>query len=312
MSKIVVLGAAGRLGGAAAKAFVKAGWTVSGVARGAKLKALPIGVEPIEADAMDEAALIAACEGADIILHAINPPYDKWPETVVPIARNVIAAAKATSATVMFPGNIYNYGTGLALDMDESHAGRTDVEKGNIRIAMEGLFEKAAKESGLRTIIIRAGDFFGGPAGGSWIDLMILKDAAKNKFVWPGPWDAIHAFAYVNDLADAFVRVAEKRDELDPFTTLHFRGYAITGNQMHRAAEEALGRSLSRGGAPWTMMKIGGLFNPMVREVIKMRYLWNIPHSLDNSRLEALIGQEPMTPLQDALKQSVEDLKLLG
>ncbi|WP_306120328.1 MULTISPECIES: NmrA family NAD(P)-binding protein [unclassified Roseitalea] len=310
MPTVAILGAAGRIGGAASKAFVEAGWTVRGVARGAKADALAAGVEPVRADAFDRSALIAACDGADVIVHAINPPYDKWRDTVMPLGETVVAAAEATGATVMIPGNVYNYGTGVSVDMDETMTARPDTEKGRIRVQLEALFADAAAARGVRTIVIRAGDFFGGTAPGSWFDLIILKDLKKNRFVWPGPWDCVHALAYMPDLAETFVRVADKRAELDPFATLHFRGHAVTGNQVHKAAETAAGRPLKRGSVPWPLFRLVGVVNPVVREVARMAYLWRVPHWLDNGRLTALIGKEPHTALDEAIREAVSDLQL--
>ena len=311
MQTVAILGAAGRNGDAVARAFVNAGWRVKGIARGAKVSTLAPGVEPVTADAFDRDALVAACAGADVIVHTLNPAYDDWTDTVLPLAENVLAAAEATGATVMIPGNVYIYGTTIGLDTKESDLVNGNTEKGRLRIAMEALFERAARDRGVRTVVIRAGDFFGGSRPGSWLDLMILKDLKKNRFTWPGPsWSMVHAFAYLPDLAETFVRIAEKRDALEPFTTLHFRGHAVTGEEMHMAAERAVGRPLKRAGVPWHVIRLIGLFNGVMREVAKMSYLWRVAHSLDNSRLEALIGPEPHRPLPVALSESIADLKL--
>jgi nucleoside-diphosphate-sugar epimerase len=211
MKTVAILGAAGRIGEAATKAFLAAGWRVRGIARGAKVSTLADGVEPVTADAFDRQSLIDACNGADVILHALNPSYDKWAETVMPLAENVLAAAEASGATVMIPGNVYNFGTHIGIDTSETDPMRPDVEKGKIRVDMESLFERAARTRGVRTVIVRAGDFFGGERPESWLDLMILRDLKNDKFAWPGSWDAVHAFAYLPDLAKAFVKVAEKR-----------------------------------------------------------------------------------------------------
>lgn len=310
MQTVVILGAAGRVGEAAAKAFVAHGWRVRGVARGAKSTNLAAGVEPMVADAYDRAALIAACEGADVIVHALNPAYDEWAMTVMPLARNVLAAAEAAGATVMIPGNVYNFGAKIGIDTDEGTSFSPDTEKAEIRIAMEALFEAAARDRGVRTIIIRAGDFFGGTRPESWLDLVILKDLKKGTFTWGGPWDAKHAFAYLPDLGETFARVAEKREAVAPFQVFHFRGYAITGAEMQRASEKALGRPLKRASVPWMLLRLIGLANPVLREVVKMSYLWRVPHSLANGRLETLIGKEPHRPLEVALAEAISDLKL--
>jgi len=310
MQTVAILGAAGRNGDAVARAFLKAGWRVKGVARGAKVSTLAPGVETVTADAYDRQALVAACAGADVIVHTLNPLYDDWTNTVMPLAENVLAAAEATGATVMIPGNVYNFGYAIGVDTDETAAFAGDTEKARLRIAMEALYERAAREKGVRTIVIRAGDFFGGARPESWLDVMILKDLKKDRFTWPGGWQTVHAFAYLPDLAETFVRVAEKRAATASFTTLHFRGHAVNGEEFHAAAEKAAGRKLKKAGAPWLLLRAVGLFNPILREIVKMSYLWRVPHSLANDRLEALIGPEPHTRLDVALKESIADLKL--
>lgn len=310
MQTIAILGASGRLGDAAVKAFLKAGWRVKGIARGAKAHNLASGVEPVTADALDRVALVAACAGADVILHALNPRYDQWEETVMPLAENVLAAAEATGATVMIPGNVYNYGKAISLDVTERDTPAGDTGKGRLRIAMEDLFGSAGRSRGIRTIVIRAGDFFGGTRTESWLDMLICKDLKKDRFAWPGPWNTVHAFAYLPDLAETFVRAAEKRSELAGFETLHFRGYAVTGEEMLAAAERAVGRRLTRGSVPWWLFRLIGLFNGVLREVVRMSYLWRVPHSLANGKLEALLGPEPHRPLPQALREAIADLAL--
>lgn len=309
MSTIVIAGAAGRIGFNAAQAFAAAGWTVRGIARGAKLKRMPDGVEPVEADAMDRDAMIAACAGADVILHALNPPYDKWDTLAMPMAENVIAAAQRAGATIMLPGNVYNYGTSIGPDMAADAPMAPDTEKGRIRVAIEERLRAVSGEE-VRVIVLRAGDFFGGPIDGSWLDLVIAKDLAKGRLTWPGRRDVPHAFAYLPDFGAAFVALAEKRGELAPFERFHFAGHTETGERFHAAMEKAVGRPLKRGSVPWPLLRIAGLFNPVLREVVKMRYLWDVPHSLNGSKLAARIGEEPHTPLEEALRQAVADLKL--
>ena len=310
MQTVAILGAAGRNGDAVARSFLKAGWRVKGIARGARLATLAPGVEPVQADAYDLAALTAACAGANVIVHTLNPAYDDWTNTVLPLAENVLAAAEVAGATVMIPGNVYNYGYGIRLDTDEDAPMSGDTEKARLRIAMEALYERAARDKGVRTIVIRAGDFFGGGRPETWLDLMILKDLKKDKFTWPGGWQTVHAFAYLPDLAETFVRVAEKRGETAPFATLNFRGHAVNGDEFQAAAEKAAGRKLKKAGVPWLVLRAVSVFNPVLREVVRMSYLWRVPHSLANDRLEVLIGPEPHTRLDVALAEAIADLKL--
>lgn len=312
MKTVVVLGAAGRVGDAAARAFAAKGWQVRGVARNAKAETLAPGVAAVRADAFDRAALVEACRGADVIVNALNPAYTEWNEKVLPMAENVLAAAEATGATHMLPGNVYNFGHAIGMDTREDAPQVPSTEKARIRIAMEDLFRRRAEEKGVRTIVLRAGDFFGGTRPESWLDTVILSKLKRDVFIWPGPMDLPHAFAFLPDLGAAFVALAERRDELGPFERFHFAGHTMAGEEMKAAVEEAVGRKLARRGVPWALLRAAGLFAPLMREVAVMSYLWRMPHSLDGRKLEKAVGPLPSTPPVDAIRQAIADLKLDG
>ncbi|WP_157016544.1 NmrA family NAD(P)-binding protein [Mesorhizobium xinjiangense] len=312
MNTAIVLGAAGRVGDAAARAFIKRGWRVKGAARGAKAATLAPGVEAVQVDAFDRIGLIKACEGADVIVNALNPQYTEWRETVLPMAENVAAAAQATGATHMLPGNVYNFGHAVHPGMKEDAPQVASTEKAEIRIAMENLFAEQAEKAGVQTLILRAGDFYGGTRPQAWLDLVILSKLDKDVLVWPGPMDLPHAFAYLPDLGEAFALLAERRAECADFDSYHFAGHTLTGEEMKRAVEQAVGRPLAKRGVSWPFWRTAGLFVPMMREIAIMSYLWRIGHSLDGTKLANLLGTVPETDPVEALCQAISDLKLDG
>jgi nucleoside-diphosphate-sugar epimerase len=307
---IVILGAAGRIGDAAAKAFLAAGWRVKGVARNAKAATLRQGVEVVQADAYDRPSLIRAVQGADVILNALNPKYTEWETTVMRLAENVMAAAEASGALHLFPGNVYNFGREIGMGMSEDAPQIASTAKARIRIEAEELFRQCAETRGVRTAILRGGDYYGGVKPESWLDLFILKDLKKDVFTWPGPTDLPHAFAYLPDFAEAFVAVAERRDALAPFEQFHFAGHTLTGLDMHEAAESAAGRALRFKTMSWTMIRLAGLVVPIAREVNIMSYLWRTPHSLDGAKLERFAGPLRVTPPVEALSAAISDMGL--
>ncbi len=310
--KVAILGAAGRIGDAAAKAFLAAGWQVSGVGRNARLGQMAPGVKPVRADAGDVNALTKACKGADVILNALNPQdYHKW-EAVLPMAENVITAAKANQAAVLLPGNVYNFGHEIGMDTAEDALEVPSTQKAKIRIAMEEGFRLAAGKHGVQTIVLRAGDFYGGSKPGSWLDYPILTKLQKNLFTWPGPYDMPHAFAYLPDLGRAFVKIAEKRGELARFERLNFAGHTLTGDEVHAIVERSVGRKLCPTGMPWKLIRTLGLVKPLYREIAIMSYLWRTAHSLDGSKFERLVGPFEATKPEHAIAQAIADLKLDG
>jgi len=97
----LVLGARGRFGRAATDAFLTAGWKVRAFVRPGSAADIRAGVTVIEGDGFDADCVAAAAEGADVIIHGLNPPYPAWSRDLPRSTASVLAAAKASGATVM-------------------------------------------------------------------------------------------------------------------------------------------------------------------------------------------------------------------
>jgi len=312
---VLVIGAGGRLGQAAVHAFAAAGWRVLAQARRAPVS-LPPGATAVDTALEDTAALLAQARGARAVVYAVNPPYTAWKTQLMSLARLGMDVAERLGATFMLPGNVYNFGDTMPARLVETTPARPSTAKGAIRCELEAELE-ARSRSGLRSVVLRAGDFFGAGTG-NWFDLAIVKSIGRGKLVYPGPLDVPHAWAYLPDLARAFVAAAA-RDDLPAHTRLHFEGHTLTGGELLAALERsaaALGIApeggLRHGGMPWRLIRAGGLFVPMWRELAEMAYLWRVPHQLDGSEMRRVLGPLPSTDIDTALTRSLLSLGLAG
>lgn len=310
MTKIAVLGARGRLGRTVAKAFLDAGYDVRAITRDGKAVAELAGAEAVAADALDRQSLIRATEGVDIGFNGLSPIYSDW-SSCLPMAENVMAACHANRALHLFPGTVYNFGSPMPAVITEETPQHPTTEKGRIRVAMEELFRREAGAGRVRTIVLRAGDFFGGKGTGSWFDLVVTSKLAKGVYTAPGPADLVHEWTYLPDFATAFVALADKRDTLGAYENLNLPGHAITDLQMKAAVEKALGRKLKLVSMPWWVLKAGSPFVPMWKAIVSMSYLRFEPHRLASARLQGIIGAIPHTPLDEAAAQALADLHLV-
>lgn len=314
---VLILGANGRFGGAAASAFAAAGWRVMSQVRRAP-KALPGGVEPLVIPLADTRALAQAAAGAAAVVYAVNPPYTDWAEQLLPLARQGMDVAERLGALFLLPGNIYGYGEGMPAVLSEETPERPSNAKGRLRVSLEAEMQARARAGKLRSIILRGGDFYGS-GGGSWLDLSIVKSIRQGRLVYPGPLDLPHAWAYLPDLAAALVRLADRAVETEgpAFESLLFAGHTLTGAELLDLIE-AIGDDLGltpargwrRGGMPWGIIRAMGVFAPMLRAVAEMSYLWRVPHRLDGARLTARLGPLPETAPPKALRQALIDLGL--
>ncbi|MNN85735.1 hypothetical protein D3C81_2030590 [compost metagenome] len=72
-----------------------------------------------------------------------------------------------------------------------------------------------------------------------------------------------------------------------------------------RAVEHAEGATPAVRRFPWWLMALASPFVATVRELREMRYLWQTPLAMDNARLLAVLGQEPHTPLDEAVRATL-------
>lgn len=311
----LVLGATGGVGGEMARTLLRHGWRVRAMARDpAKAPVLP-GAEWVKGDALDRASVVAAAEGVSVIIHAVNPPgYRNWAGLVLPMIDNSIAAAAAAGgARIVLPGTIYNFGLDAFPVLTERSPQTPTTRKGRIRVELERRLE-AASHSGVPSLIVRCGDFFGPRPGNSWFNQGLVAPGKPVRSVtYPGAGEIGHAWAYLPDVGEATARLLAFGDDLAPFAVFHMRGHWLEhGVEMARAIGRAVGDpDIPVKTLPWPLLTLAAPFNETLREMMEMRYLWQAPLRLDNTRLVALLGEEPHTPLDVALRTTLAGIGCL-
>ncbi|MEH6403758.1 MAG: NAD(P)H-binding protein [Sneathiella sp.] len=301
---VIILGANGRFGRAAVDAFNKSGWKVRAFARSWAIDAAQdsaTGVERVTGDAFDENDVAQASMGCDVIINALNPPYPRWRQDLPRLTNSVIYGAKKSGATVMIPGNVYNYGAEMPENLTENTDHNPTSHKGRLRMEMEETY----RQSGIQTILLRAGDYFEQQKTGDWFGSHITANLDKGHVMYPAKLDQVHAWAYLPDLARAMAALALKRQYFKPFEEFGFPGYGVTGQQLVDVMEENLGHKLKIKNMPWRLIRVLGLILPQMREVAEMSYLWQVPHRIDGSKLATILPDFKVTPLKNAIAQSI-------
>lgn len=314
----LVLGATGGIGGAMARTLLARGWQVRALTRNqdnVNATSSAHGASHwIHGDAMQRSDVIAAAHGADLIVHAVNPPgYQRWAELVVPMMDNSIAAAKASGARILLPGTIYNYGPDAGHALSEASPQHPRTRKGAIRVEMEQHLQQAA-EDGVRILIVRAGDFFGPGSRNNWFSQGLIKPGRPVRAItYPGKNGIGHQWSYLPDAAESMMQLIEQGHRLERFATFHLDGHWDSdGTQMVAAIARACGNAaLPVRSFPWWLVKTAGPLVPLFREMQEMRYLWQQPLRMDNTRLLSVLQSEPHTPLVQAVQETLRGLGCL-
>lgn len=268
---VLILGGSGKIGTHCTRTFQAAGWRVRQFDRAT--------------DDMTRAAM-----GADVIVNGLNPPnYHNWDQLIPQITAQVIAAAKASGATVIIPGNVYNFGQHTCA-ITEQTPQTPSARKGHIRVQME----QAYRAAGVQTIILRAGNFIDPDHNSDMMSMLILNKATKGRVTQLGDPDAIQPFAYLPDWAKAAQMLADKRDTLETFEDIPFAGHSFSASTLAAQLSVKLNRPMRLSKFPWWLMTLLAPFIEVIRELREMRYLNDMSHWLDAERLNTLLpGFEP-------------------
>jgi len=263
---VLILGGSGKVGKHSAVAFENAGWTVRQFNR--------------KTDDM-----VIAAQGANVIVNGMNPAkYHDWARTIPAITAQVTAAAKASGATVIVPGNVYNFGN-RGGEFNETTPQEPRTRKGRIRVEME----QAYRDAGVQTIVLRAGNFLDPNQEGDIQSMLILKAARKGKLTTLGAPDVLQSHAYLPDWARAAVLLAERRDGLEVFEDVPFPGHTFTMEELRQVVATRLERQVKMSRFPWWSISLLAPFNEMMREFKEMRYLNDMPHWLGADKFRQLL-----------------------
>lgn len=323
---VVILGARGRLGYCCVQAFAQAGWHVLAHVRAnsvmhhqevpdSQVRWIATDLE----DAKTWQTLAHQAGGIDVVVNAMAPKFSVtvWAKELVALTQQGTRLAQQLQALLIHPLSVLACGTQIPEIWRENNAlpSVPDNRLGKLRWATEVQLAQAAAE-GVSVCTLRTGTFYG-HHGWGWISSAVAKDVRKGIVHGLGPYNVVTPWAYVPDVAETMVRIAEHKQRLIGWTQLHFAGHAVTGEDWAQALEAVCQTkgwigpedTVLRDRVHWWMWKPAAWFSTVVRALSEMEYVWRTPHRLDNTQLKALIGPEPHTPWRTSVAQTVDLLE---
>ncbi len=300
----VVFGASGSIGSALVLELAQRGKHVRAVNR-TGIAELPASVEIIKGDASKLESARQACQGASVVYHCVNLPYEEWSNGLPPIMDNIIDATAAVGAKLVFADNLYIYGA-VQGPITENLPLRPATRKGRIRSLLTYKLIEAEKKGKLRSLTVRASDFYGpGVLNSVVIELVFKPMLAGKKAMWLGSLDAPHSMSYTEDVARGIVMLTEFDTA---FGQVWFvpAGEAPTGRQFIEMAFKEAGLTPKMGVHKAMSMSMAGIFSAMVREETELLYQFEKPFVMDTSKFSREFPDFVPTPLEAAMKKSIQ------
>lgn len=306
----LVLGATGSFGGAMLRELRSRGWAVRALLRDPARATLD-GVEVDGGDALNAARLEEAAKGCAVVVHGINYPYHQWTPNMERVTANALRAARAQGATLVFPGNVYGFGRQIDAPLPETAGMRPNSAKGRLRVRLETMLKAATVDGAARVLIVRAGDYFGPTVRNGYVDRIFGHAAAGKPMQVFGNLAAAHQWAFVPDLARLACDLLAAGSVLEPFDIVHFRGHVAASQRefLQLVAQRAGRPDLPVRRLPWALLRLAALFDPVLRELRELRYLFDEAVVIDDPRRRQLLPDFAATPLEQAVDETLRSYR---
>ena len=245
--------------------------------------------ELFAADLTDPAMVEKAIVGSEVVYLMVGFDYnikiwrERWPK----LMRASIDACIKHKAKLVFFDNVYLYDINEIGHMTENSKINPPSEKGKVRAEIAGMMMSEIKSGRLTGLIARAPDFYGPYNEKSFLVETVYKNILKNKrpnwFINPGKK---HSFIYTPDAAKATAILGNTPDAFNQVWHLPTDKNTLTGNELIALFNKEMGASKKVQPVSMFLLKIIGLFVPMMREMPEMMYQYDRDYFFDSTKFE--------------------------
>lgn len=265
--------------------------------------------ETCSANLLDSSSVREAVKGSKIVYltAGLEYRYKVWEEQWPKIMKNVISACKETDARLVFFDNVYMYDEEGIAHMTEQTTVKPPSRKGAVRARIAEMLMQEVWTGQLEAIIARSADFYGpGIRNNSLLLETVFKPLSEEKKAnWLGSADKKHSFTYVPDAAKATALLGNSEDVWNEIWHLPTAASPLTGHKWVQAVAGELGVKPSYRTISGWMVRLIGLFNPIMKETVEMMYQYEQDYIFDSSKFEKHFKFKP-TPYREGIKQIVD------
>ncbi|WP_373514270.1 NAD-dependent epimerase/dehydratase family protein [Persicitalea sp.] len=279
-----VLFGTGQLGLALMEKLHEKGEPIRLVNRSGQTKApLPTGVTLVQADATDARQIEQVTADATVVFIALDVLYQHWDTFYEPMMGAFVEAMSGSKARLVFGDNMYAYGNTLGKPMMENAPYLADTKKGGVRARTASLLLAAHEAGKVRATIGRASDFIGPriTKGFFGLDFLNALHAGKKVSLVGNP-DRPHTFTYIDDFAAGLLKLGESEEALGKAWHIP-NAPAITPRQWLGLFEQQTGKKARIQVAGKNTLRVLGLFNPLLKELVELSYQFEQPYLVDHT-----------------------------
>jgi nucleoside-diphosphate-sugar epimerase len=309
MKKIGLFGAAGAIGRSVASALTASGIPYRVIGRSRAALEAAFGKDPLAEIATwspdDPESVRAAARGLSDAVHLVGVPYWQFAHHPVVMRQTLAGAIAEKVERLLLIGTVYPYGRPQTERVSETHPRAPHTFKGRMRKEQEDIVLEAHAQGAIQTTILRLPDFYGPGVERSFLADVFAAAIAGRRAKLIGPIDRPHEFVYVPDVGPVVTSLLAEPRAFGHTWNLAGAGVTTQHDLVARIFAEtgAKPRYLTAGK---TLLRLLGLRDPVMRELVEMHYLLTTPVLLDDAALQGLLGPAlHKTPYDEGIRQSL-------
>jgi nucleoside-diphosphate-sugar epimerase len=308
MERVALFGATGAIGGSIAAALrsQEREYRVVGRSRGELEK--NFGSDPraeiVTWNPDDPASVHDAARGVDTIFYLVGVPYWQFELHPILMKKTLDGAIAEGVQRIVLIGTVYPFGRPQTERVREDHPRQPHTFKGQKRKEQEDLVLAADAAGSIHGTILRLPDFYGPNVERSLVASAFQAAAKGGRAQLVGPIDTPHEFIYVPDAGPVALALASEPKAFSRAWNLAGVGVITQREFVEQVFREA-GRNPKLLVANKTMLRLLGLFNPLMRELVEMHYLFETPVIMDDCALRSLLGDVHKTSYADGIRETL-------
>ena len=308
MKRIALFGADGAIGRSIAAALSAGGQPYRVVGRDADKLRRTFGADPLAEivtwNPDSPASVQAAAAGADTLVYLVGVPY--WQFELHPrLMRQTLDGAVAAGVKrLILIGTVYSYSRVTANPVREDQPRQPHTFKGRMRLEQEEILMEAHRAGRINATVLRLPNFYGPGVEASLLHGAAVAAVKGGTADMIGPIDTPNEFVFVPDVGPVVAKLAATPAAFGKIWHLAGAGVISQQDMALEMARQA-GVKLKRRVVGKSMLRLLGLFSPMMREMVEMHYLQSAPLIMDDSALQNLIGPLRKTPYAEGIRQTL-------
>ncbi|WP_282139738.1 SDR family NAD(P)-dependent oxidoreductase [Cytobacillus oceanisediminis] len=313
MKKVIVLGATGGTGTAIVEELINRGIQTIAFGRSiSKLNQLKqkLGNSDVltlqVGNAFDDMSIYEASKDVDVIFQCVAVPYREMEKSQITLGKAIMSAADKLGKKIVFVDGIYPYGKATKKFVDEDHSKKPHTKKGKIKLELENLIFSDQWKNAI-PLIVRLPDYYGPSSNlNSYLGMTILNISKGKISSYIGSLNIPREYIYLPDAAKMIVELAGNSNAYRQ--NWNIPGNIITGKRLVQIAQDSAGQKKPVIPLKKTTIKMMGWFSPIMREMVEMSYLTEIPIFLDGSKYKQQIGPLIQTPFEVGIPHAIRAL----